>query len=71
LHVPPTSAVQQPPAQLVASQTHWPPLQRWPAPHAAAPPQVQVPELQPSALVLSHDAQESPFVPQLVVFCAE
>jgi len=41
---------QQPPAQLVESQTHMPPEHRWPAAHAAWPPQVQAPwALQPSA----------------------
>lgn len=44
--------LQQPLAQLVESQMHWPPEHRWPTPQAAIPPQVHRPvlALHPSAL---------------------
>ncbi len=57
---------QQPVGHDAASQTHWPPEHSCPAPHAAAPPQVQPPLAeQPSALdpQLVHVA---PAVPQAV-----
>jgi hypothetical protein len=45
-------ALQQPEAQLVASQTQAPPEQRWPAAQAAPPPQEQPPvAVQRSAVV--------------------
>jgi hypothetical protein len=39
---------QQPLGQLVASHTHLPPTQRWPAAHGDPPPQVHVPPVQVS-----------------------
>jgi hypothetical protein len=57
--------MQHPPAQLVPSQTQWLPLHRWPAPHAALVPQVQVPfEAQVSALLVSQVVQPPPALPQ-------
>jgi hypothetical protein len=51
--------------QLVASQMHWPPLQRWPALHADRVPHMQAPLVQTLALVVSHAAQVLPEVPQI------
>jgi hypothetical protein len=50
-HVVPS---QHPLGHDVASQTHRPPAQRWPATHAAPPPQLHCPAVQPSVSVASH-----------------
>ncbi|GMU61184.1 MAG: hypothetical protein AMXMBFR34_29470 [Myxococcaceae bacterium] len=55
---------QQPDGQLVASQMQAPPEHRWPAPHAALPPQRQTPLAQLSAFEVSQAAQVPPLVPQ-------
>jgi hypothetical protein len=55
--------MQQPVGHEVASQTHALPKQRWPPPHAAAPPQVQTPLVQPLALVMLHEVQVAPGAP--------
>jgi len=47
-------AEQHPFLQLIASQTHVPPMHRWPGPHCAPMPQRQVPDVQLSARVSSH-----------------
>jgi hypothetical protein len=60
------SPLQQPLAQLVGSQTHAPPLQRWPAAQAAPPPQVQVPLVQPSVALVRQDAHTAPPMPHWV-----
>jgi hypothetical protein len=56
--------LQQPFGQLVESHTHWPLWHRWPAPHAAIPPQVHRPvfTLQPSAFA-PHAVQVLPPAP--------
>lgn len=54
---------QQPEGQLVASQTHWPPTQRWPAPHAAPAPHRHAPAVQRSAPA-PQLAQVAPLIPQ-------
>jgi hypothetical protein len=59
--------VQQPVGQEVASQTHAPPLQRWPAPQGALPPHLHWPPAQLSALLRSQATQLTPPVPQVVV----
>jgi hypothetical protein len=56
---------QHPEGHEVASQTQAPPEQRWPGPHAAAPPQAHDPvEEQPSAMSGSHEMQLAPVAPQ-------
>jgi hypothetical protein len=60
------SPLQHPLRQLVASQMHAPPLQRWPGPQAAPPPQVQVPAVQPSVAVVRQEAHTSPPMPHWV-----
>lgn len=60
LHVAPA---QHPFGHEVASQTHVPPRQRCPAPHAAAPPQLQAPPLQLSARLGSHAPHAAPPAP--------
>lgn len=70
-HEPPTLAVQQPFAQVVASQTHWPPEQRWSALHALPLPHLQDPLVQLSALLRSHVVQAPPPLPQLLVVGGE
>ena len=60
------SAAQHPLRQLVESHTQAPPLQRWPEPQAGPPPQVQVPAVQPSVAVVTHEAQTAPPMPQAV-----
>ena len=58
--------LQQPAGHEVASQMHAPPTQRWPPAQAAPAPQPQAPVApQLSALVASHAAQATPFVPQV------
>lgn len=47
-HVPPW---QQPVGQDVASHTHAPPAQRWPAPHAGSLPHAHAPERSQPSLV--------------------
>jgi hypothetical protein len=42
------SGWQQPPSQLEALHTHWPPWQVWPLRQPASPPQVHVPSAHPS-----------------------
>lgn len=62
---------QQPVGHEVASQTHAPPTQRWPALHAAPPPQLQSPALeQASASVVSQLEHAEPSLPQLVRLAA-
>jgi hypothetical protein len=56
---------QQPLGQLVASQTHLPPTQRWPTAHSDPPPQVHVPLVQVSP-VGAQVRQARPLVPQAV-----
>jgi len=59
--------VQHPLGQLVPSHMHAPAMQRWPAPHAAPDPQVQLPAAeQPSATFASQPTQAAPPVPQVV-----
>jgi len=58
--------LQQPPGQLVASHTQTPFAQRWPAPHAAFPPQRHWPPEHASA-VLPQMVHEAPPVPQVEV----
>ncbi len=59
---------QQPFAQLVASQTQLPLMQRWPAPHAGPVPQLHTPATQPSAF-RPHAPHAAPAVPHVdVVF---
>lgn len=55
---------QQPLAQLVASQTHWPATHRWPVSQAAPPPQRHAPSAQVSATVASQVRQTVPPSPQ-------
>jgi hypothetical protein len=55
--------VQQPVGHEAASQTHAPPTQACPTPHGGPDPHMQLPVLQPSAFVASHDAQVAPPVP--------
>jgi hypothetical protein len=65
LHVVP---LQHPAGHEVASQTHSPPWQLWPAEHAGPPPQVHAPaEEQASARVVSHVMHPPPPVPQEVM----
>lgn len=54
---------QQPVGHDVASHTHCPPRHRCPLPHAAWPPQVQAPAVQPSATLLSQTVHAAPPVP--------
>jgi hypothetical protein len=54
--------LQQPLGQLVASHTHTPTTQRWPAAHAAAPPHRQLPPEQLSA-VAPHAVHAAALVP--------
>jgi hypothetical protein len=64
LHVDP---LQHPFAHDVASQTHWPPTQRWPDAHAAFAPHVHAPLVHASALVASHATHAPPADPHAVV----
>jgi hypothetical protein len=57
---PPTVAVQQPPGQDWSSQRHAPPLQRWPAPQGALPPQVHWPAVEQPSPEVAHPWQRSP-----------
>ena len=57
--------VQQPLVHEIASQTHAPETQRWPAPHIAPAPHVHAPAVQRSARVGSQLVHALPFVPQL------
>jgi hypothetical protein len=56
-------ASQQPLGHEVASHTHAPDTHRCPAPHAAPPPQVQAPAVQPSVALASQAAQAAPGAP--------
>jgi hypothetical protein len=58
-------APEQHPAHERPSQMHWPPLQRWPSPHAAFAPHLQSPDVlsQVSALVSSHALHRPPAIP--------
>jgi hypothetical protein len=56
---------QQPLGQDWASHTHAPARQRWPAPHTALVPHMQVPPAQLSARAASHATHRMPPVPQL------
>jgi hypothetical protein len=58
---------QQPAGHEVASQTHTPALQRWPALHSASRPQAQAPAVQRSARARSQAAQAAPGAPQALV----
>ena len=60
-HCPPA---QQPVGHETLSQTHRVPRQRWPATHAAPPPQAQAPPMQSSARFGSQGAHAAPVVPQ-------
>jgi hypothetical protein len=70
-HLPVTSQ-QFVPVHDVGSHTHAPPTQRWPARHWALPPQLQVPPVQPSAVMpqLIVAEHEPPPVPQCVLSMA-
>lgn len=57
---------QQPDGQLVESHVHVPPMQRWPAPHAALAPQRHEPPTHESAFVASQAAQVVPAAPQVL-----
>lgn len=62
---------QHPMGQLVASHTHAPPTQRWPAPHAALTPQRHWPlALHVSAFDVSHAVHVPPMVPQVARLAA-
>jgi hypothetical protein len=61
-----TSPSQQPVAQLVASQMHFPPEHRWPAVHAAPVPHLHAPAAQVSAVAGSHAVQTVPAAPHAV-----
>jgi hypothetical protein len=54
------SALQQPPGQLSASQTHWAPSHLWPAPQAAPEPHRHPSTAQLSALSGAHEMQAAP-----------
>lgn len=56
---------QHPSGQDMASHTHKPPRQRWPAPHAAWAPHLHWPSAQLSACVASQAKQACPPVPQV------
>lgn len=59
---------QHPSGQLVASQMHWPPKQRWPVSQVGPWPHAQSPlALQLSALLASQATQAAPPTPQVVV----
>ena len=61
--------MQQPFGHEVASQTHAPPLQRWPAGHAAFVPHLHSPLVHVLVVVGSHWAHVPPLVPHEVVDC--
>lgn len=65
LDVTQTPAAQQPFGQDVASQTHWAPTQRFPAPHGALLPHAQAPAVQRSAVSALHAPHAPPALPQL------
>lgn len=69
-HVPFTVAVQQPDGHEAALHTHWPPTQRWLAPHATPPPQRHAPPAQPLAVFGSQAAHVLPFGPHWLALCA-
>ncbi len=58
-------AAQQPFGQDVASQTHWAPTQRFPAPHVGPVPHAHAPAVQRSAVSALHAPHAPPVLPQL------
>lgn len=59
-------ALQHPVAQAVASQTHVPPTQRVPTPHAGPVPQAHAPFAHALVVTGSHDLQAAPLDPHVV-----
>ncbi len=57
---------QQPVGQDAASQMHLPPEHTWPLPHAAPPPQVQLPLVEQPSPVVPQLAHVAPFVPHAI-----
>ena len=54
---------------MVESHTHTPPTHCWPAPHAAPPPQPQVPAAQ--VLPFVHTTHAAPLLPQAAAVVGE
>jgi hypothetical protein len=67
MHVVPE---QQPLGHDIGSQTQCPPMQRWPAVHAAPPPHVQAPPVHASAPV-PHATHEAPTLPHAMRVAGE
>lgn len=59
--------LQQPVGQLAGLQTHAPPTQRWPVPHAGLAPHLHPPPLQLSARVASQVEHAAPEAPHLEI----
>ena len=60
-----TLPAQHPEGQVVASQTHAPPVHRWPELHAGPAPQVQAPPVQAFDRLASQATHAAPPTPQV------